>query len=47
MLAVTALTRLWPLFWASLIPTVFGVLMGVAGLAGLPIHPDALVKLLS
>jgi len=47
MLAVTALTRLWPLYWASLVPTGFGVLMGVAGLGGLPIHPDALVRLLS
>jgi hypothetical protein len=47
MLAVTALTRLWPLYWASLVPTAFGVLMGVAGLTSLPIHPDALVKLLS
>ncbi len=47
MLAVTALTRLWPLYWAALIPTAFGVLMGIAGLAALPIHPDALVKLLS
>jgi len=26
---------------------VFGVLMGVAGLASLPIHPEALVRLLS
>ena len=47
MLAVTALTRLWPLFWAALVPTGFGVLMGVAGLAALPIHPTALVMLLS
>jgi hypothetical protein len=47
MLAVTALTGLWPLYWAALVPTAFGVLMGVAGLAALPIHPDALVKLLS
>jgi hypothetical protein len=47
MLAVTALTRLWPLFFASLVPTTFGLMMGVAGLAGLPIHPDALIKLLS
>lgn len=47
MLAVTALTRLWPLYWASLVPTAFGVLMGIAGLASLPIHPDALMKLLS
>ena len=47
MLAVTALTQLWPLYWASLVPTAFGVLMGIAGLTSLPIHPDALVKLLS
>jgi len=47
MLAVTALTRLWALYWAALVPTGFGVLMGVAGLLALPIHPDALVKLLS
>lgn len=47
MLAVTALTRLWPLYWASLVPAAFGVLMGVAGLASLPIHPEVLVRLLS
>jgi hypothetical protein len=47
MLAVTALTRLWPLYWVSLVPTVGGVLMGVAGLTALPIHPEALVRLLS
>ena len=47
MLAVTALTRLWPLYWASLIPTVGGLMMGIAGLTSLPIHPEMLVKLLS
>lgn len=47
MLAVTALTGMWALYWVALVPTGFGVLMGVAGLAALPIHPDALVKLLS
>ena len=47
MLAVTALTRLWPLYWVSLLPTAFGVTMGLAGLLGLPLHPDALVRLLS
>jgi hypothetical protein len=47
MLAVTALTQLWPLYWAALVPTGFGVLMGVAGLAGLPIHPETVVKLWS
>ena len=47
LLAVTALTKLWPLFLVSLVPTFFGVLMGVAGLSALPIHPDGLIKLLS
>ena len=47
LLAVTALTKLWPLYFVSLLPTFFGVLMGIAGLASLPIHPDALVKFLS
>ena len=47
MLAVTALTRLWPLFWAALLPTACGVLMGVSGLTGLQIHPSALIRLLS
>lgn len=47
MLAVTALTGLWALYWVTLVPTGFGLLMGVAGLAALPIHPDALIKLLS
>jgi Domain of unknown function (DUF4337) len=47
LLAVTALTQLWALFWVALVPTTFGVLMGLAGLTGLPIHPDALIRLLS
>jgi hypothetical protein len=47
MLAVTALTGLWALYWAALVPTGFGVLMGIAGLAGLAIHPYLLIKLLS
>ncbi|WP_372524274.1 DUF4337 domain-containing protein [Piscinibacter sp.] len=47
MLAVTALTRLWPLYWVSLVPTALGLLMGIAGLTSLPIHPDTFVKLLS
>ena len=47
MLAVTALTQLWPLYWVSLIPTTLGLLMGLAGLMALPLHPDALIKLLS
>lgn len=47
LLAVTALTNMWTLYFLTWIPMSFGVIMGVAGLAGLNIHPDALVKLLS
>ena len=47
LLAVTALTQLWALYFASLVPTAFGVLMGVAGLAGWSIHPASLIALLS
>lgn len=47
MLAVTALTGLWSLYFAALVPTAFGLLMGVAGLAALDVHPGALVSLLS
>lgn len=47
MLAVTSLTGKRPLFALALVFTAFGVAMGVAGLAGLPLHPAALVKLLS
>jgi hypothetical protein len=47
LLAVTALTQLWWLYWLAWVPMGFGVLMGLAGLGGLGIHPDALVKLLS
>jgi hypothetical protein len=47
LLAVTALTQLWALYFAALIPTAFGVLMGLSGLAGWAVHPDALIALLS
>src|SRR6266436_2456930 len=47
LLAVTALTQKRWLFYLALVPTVFGVLMGLAGLFGWNIHPDALTKLLS
>jgi ribosomal protein S13 len=47
LLAVAALTQLWWLYAASLIPTGFGLIMGMAGLAGWAIHPGALIKLLS
>jgi len=46
-LAVAALTQLWPLYWAALVPTAFGMTMGLAGLAGWRLHPEILVKLLS
>jgi hypothetical protein len=45
--AITALTQLWALYAVALVPTALGVLMGLAGLLGWPIHPNALVALLS
>jgi len=47
LLAVTALTHKRWLFWLAMVPTCCGFLMGIAGLVGLKIHPDALTKLLS
>ena len=47
LLAVASLTQLAGLFVLSLVPAGFGVLMGVAGLVGLAIHPTALIQLLS
>jgi Domain of unknown function (DUF4337) len=47
LLAVTALTRCWWLYWVSCLPTSFGILMGLAGLCGWRVHPEALVRLLS
>ena len=47
MLAVASLTQLAWLYLLSLVPAGFGVLMGVAGLTALHVHPDALVRLLS
>lgn len=47
MLAVTALTAKRWLLWASLLFAVFGMVMGLAGLLGLHLHPDWLTKLLS
>ena len=42
LLAITALTHIWWLFWLAMIPSVFGFLIGGAGLLGLPFHPDFL-----
>jgi hypothetical protein len=47
MLALTALTHKRWLFWIAMIPTALGVLMGLAGLLGWHIHPDAISSLLS
>jgi hypothetical protein len=47
LLAVAALTQMWPLYWVAMVPTVFGITMGMAGLAGWQLHPDLLVRLLS
>lgn len=47
MLALTALTHKKWLYWLALVPTLLGVLMGLAGLLGWHLHPDALSRLLS
>src|SRR6266478_6912198 len=47
LLAVTALTQKRWLFGLAMFPTVFGVLMGLAGLLSWHIHPDFLTRLLS
>lgn len=47
LLAITSLTQKKWLFWGALVPTLLGVLMGLAGLLGWHIHPDAITNLLS
>jgi hypothetical protein len=47
LLALTALTHKRWLFWVALVPTIFGVVMGLAGLLGWRIHPEAITRLLS
>ncbi len=47
LLAVTALTHKRWLFYASLVPTAAGVVMGLAGLAGWHLHSDTLASWLS
>lgn len=47
LLALTALTQKRWLFAVALLPTFFGILMGLAGLLGWRIHSDLLAKLLS
>jgi hypothetical protein len=47
LLAVASLTQLPLLYLVALIPSLFGVVMGTVGLAGLGLHPQALIQLLS
>ena len=47
LLAITALTQQRWLYIGALVPIGLGVLMGVSGLAGWSLHPDAIVALLS
>jgi hypothetical protein len=47
LLAVASLTQLPGLFAIALVPSFFGVIMGVAGLCGFSLHPQALIQLLS
>ena len=47
LLAVASLTELTWLYFLALLPSGFGFLMGLSGLLGWGVHPDALVKLLS
>jgi hypothetical protein len=47
LLAIASLTQFWWLYVLSLLPAGFGVVMGLAGLAGWQLHPTALVQLLS
>ena len=47
LLAMTALTHKRWLFGVAMVPTFFGVLMGLAGLLGWHLHSDILSRLLS
>jgi hypothetical protein len=47
LLALTALTHKPWLYWLALVPTAAGLTMGLAGLLGWRLHPDALARLLS
>ncbi len=47
LLALTALTHKPWLYWLALLATAGGVVMGLAGLIGWHLHPDALARLLS
>jgi hypothetical protein len=47
LLAITSLTQKRWLFGIAMIPTVLGLFMGLAGLMGWHVHPDAISQLLS
>jgi len=47
LLALTALTHQRWLYYVALVPTGFGLLMGLSALLNWGIHPDALTRLLS
>src|SRR5437763_5844739 len=47
LLAVTALTQKRWLYYLALVPTVFGLLMGLAGLLGWGPRPDGVARLLA
>jgi hypothetical protein len=47
LLALTSLTHKRWLYFIALVPTAFGVLMGLAGLFGWHVHPDAISSMLS
>jgi hypothetical protein len=44
LLAMTALTKKRWLFWVAMVPAALGIIMGLAGLLGLGLHPDFLIK---
>ncbi|MEH2000500.1 MAG: DUF4337 domain-containing protein [Nostoc sp.] len=45
--AITSLSQKKWLFYLALLPTIFGLVMGLSGLLNWQLHPDALTKLLS
>ncbi len=47
LLAIASLTQFWWLFALALLPSLFGTVMAIAGLAGWQLHPQFLARLLS
>jgi len=47
LLAVTSLVQKHWLYGIAMIPSFFGIIMGLAGLMGWQIHPDTIIQLLS